>query len=192
MKKRLLILFVLSPLLTFSQSFVVTPDGLRNTDNEKLDYVEISFNGSNAEDLMKASYIYITQIMQNLIQNPRFSMSDKYIKYRIFEPYFIGYNHKGAKRQIQAYYDVELLIKDEKVICRILNLDMPAKKSKYNLVFLGNEWKNSVIYTENGDLFKAKEKDYIESYFNSRLKDYKVYVFNNRLKSFNYQNTVKE
>lgn len=184
MKKLLLVFLALTPLFTFSQSFVVTPNGLRNSDNEKLDYLEINFKGSNAEDLMKASYIYITQIMPNLIENPRFSMANKYIKYRIFEPSFIGYNHSGAKRQIQAYYDVELQIEDEKATCRILNLDMPAEKSKYNLIFMGDKWKNSVIYTQDGDLFKVKEKGYIENYFNSKLKEYIVYVFNNRLKSF--------
>jgi hypothetical protein len=177
MKKVLLALLVLLiPLITYAQSFVVTPEGLKDASDNQKSYIVINCDNESAENIYNKTIKYINESMKNPDNSIKSDVKNDYIRYSVFIPDFIKYSNSGAKIQIQANFDIEFRFKDGKVRYEIISLKMPAKNYKYEVSFSGNKWSGYPIFENNGKLFKEKEKAAIEVFFNTLLSDYQSYL----------------
>lgn len=173
---RIIFLLFFLPVLGYAQSFVVTPDGLRDANNMDNAYVVVEQDGVSAEELYNNTIRYINQNMKNPESSIKSEIKGDYIRYSVYVPDFIKYSNSGAKIDIEAFFDVEFRFKDNRIRYEIVSLKMPSKKYKYGVEFKGSKWSSYPIYENNGKLFKENEKQDIELFFNTFLSDYISYL----------------
>ncbi len=174
--KNILLLFLLIPIVCSAQSFVVTPDGLKDRENLKNSFVVVTKENTSAEELYNTSIKYVNEQMKNPGSSIKSDIKGDYIRYSVYIPEIILYSNSGSKRKIQGFFDVEFRFKDNRVRYEIVSISMPDKDSKYEVVFSGSKWSGYPIYEKNGKLFKEKEKEELELFFNALLSTYVSYL----------------
>lgn len=174
MRKLISILFVVLSLTTFAQKFTVTPNGLRDSEDEEKNYVVIEVDGLTAKQLYDNTLKYITKSYNNPDEVLKGQIEGDYIKFDTYVPEMFYYSNSGAKMQIDTKYTTELKFKDNKVRLEIVSLDMYHPNSNTKVLFSGGIFEGYVIYKKNGTLFKEEAKQDIENYFNSVIEDLKL------------------
>lgn len=176
MRSSILWFIAFFPILCSSQSFIVTPDGLKNSSDVDKSFIIINIDNKTAEELYNTTVRYINEQMTNPESSIKSSIKGDYIRYSMYVPEIIRYSNSGSKRKIQAYFDIEFRFKDNRIRYEITSIRMPDKDSKNEVVFSGSKWTSYPIFEKNGKLFKENEKNNIEAFFNTLLSNYISYI----------------
>ena len=166
MKKLILSLFALLPLLATAQSFTLTPNGFVNADDPTKTFIVVEMEGTQAELFNRAK-----TAITSMWNSPKDVLSFN-------EPDIVIVNGNASdlmsiKKIFTTYYDVpyrlQLMFKNGKV-----RIDAPQAEKGYNIekrsaVYLGqgkNHGADFYIFNEKGELKEAKNKAAVEAYFN--------------------------
>lgn len=183
MRKIILLTMIAFSALSFGQSLVVTPIGLKDSiDNEK-SYVVINAQGKTAKELYENAIKYI---------NKNYKSPNDVIKGKIEGEYLSFITHASSIAYAQFYptksygkhqrsfpydlkYTVELNFKDGKVKYEIISLSMVLSSGEpnYELHFIEDKGFiiiNPGIYSKEGVVINGMAKRQIEAYYNSQIK----------------------
>lgn len=157
MKKLLLIiitLFIVSQ--TYAQSFELTSEGLKNTQDKSKEYVVIEFPNMTKEQIFEKSRMYLTSIYVSANDVMSTSGTDLIAINGATEvPYHDGLHN--CKANIK--YRVNMSFKDNKAKfeCVIYDMKMYFNSKTYPLEFVKGGLYNG-LYKKNGELTTGGEK----------------------------------
>lgn len=169
MKKLVLLSMVLISTLTYSQKIVVTPNGLRDANDNEKTYVVINAEGKSAKQLYDNAVKYINKNYKSPDDVIKGKTDGEYLKFITHTSNFLVVNNSGAKISIDCDYTIELNFKDGKIKLEIIALDMYAQTGGYKVLFTGGAFDGYPIYNKKGDLKRPDTKAEIEAYFNSQI-----------------------
>jgi len=169
MKKLILLSLVAISTLSYSQKLSVTPDGLRDANDNEKTYVVINAEGKSAKQLYDNALKYINKNYKSPDDVIKGKTDGEYLKFITHVSNFLVVNNSGAKIPIDADYTTELNFKDGKVKFEIIVLDMYAQTGGYKVLFTGGAFEGYPIYNKKGDLKRPDTKSEIETYFNSQI-----------------------
>lgn len=183
MKNLIYLLLLMVSITSYGQKFVVTPNGLRDgNDNEKT-FLVIEIKGFDSKQLYDKSVKFINEKMANPKECIKSQIENEYLRYNNNVSNFMYYNNGGAKLSIAANFAIELRFKDEKIKYEIINLEMIEddircinNKMHQSVLFSGGIFQGYVIYNKKGTLFKEEAKQDIEIFFNSIVKEFIDYM----------------
>jgi hypothetical protein len=167
MKK--LVLFSLIALCTFTygQKLNVTPNGLRDANDNEKTYVVINCEGKTAQELYNNAIKYINKKYKNPDEVIKSKIEGEYLRFNTYKPTFLLLKNSGVNILFKANYTTELSFKDGRVKYEITELNI-INDSNFSLVFTGSgiQW---FIYNKNGELKRADAKTQIEDYFKGEI-----------------------
>nr|WP_315180422.1 DUF4468 domain-containing protein [uncultured Flavobacterium sp.] len=166
MKK--IILFVLLGIsnIIYSQKIIVTPNGLRNSEDNEKSFVVIPVDGKNAKQIYDDMVKYINKTYKGGEEVITGKTDGEYLKFKTFVPNFASLKN-GMKIYFKANYTTELSFKDGKIKYEIIDIKM-TNDSNYELYFTGSGF-SFYIYDKNGKLKREETKIEIEKYFNENI-----------------------
>lgn len=180
MKNFLSILLISLSLTGFAQQYTVTPNGLKNSNDNEKSYLVLEVDGLSSKQLYDNAMRYIKQNYANPEEVLKGEIDGEYIKFDTYVENFLLYNNSGAKIPIEAKYTTELKFKDSKVRYEIIFLDMYYYNVSLNtttkVLYSGGLFDGYIIYKKNGKLFKEETKLDIEKHFNSQANDILVFL----------------
>ena len=161
-------------LVTFSyaQKFTVTPEGLRNFEDNEKEYVVIQIEGMTAKELYDNSIKHINKNPDEVLKE---TIEAEYLSYDTYKYSLLFIKNGGIKQFFSAKYTTELNFKDGKIKYEIIELEMHHIDNNMSLYFTG-EGSNWMIYNKNGVLKRSNAKTDIENYFNAEIKVLKEYL----------------
>lgn len=170
MKKTITLLTLLASFAMNAQYFKVTPQGLKDTNEDKT-YVVLEFPNQTKEAIYTKSIKYIHQSFKNPEHVIKSDLKNESIRYISYKPNGMKVNNSGAKIQVDIKYAVQLDFKDGKVKYEIVDQDFGG------FTYSGNIWKGYPIWNENnGKLRLEDEKTELENHFNTIVTDYVNYI----------------
>lgn len=151
-----------------SQSFVVTPDGLRDSANTINSFIVIEAPGLTAEQLYNNTIKMINKMYKNPNEVITGNLENEMIKFQTFQGAMFKYPNGYLKVWIDAKFVTEITFKDGKAKFEIVDLDMyNSNDRKYHVLFSGAALSGYIVYNNKGKLVKESAKEDIENYFNS-------------------------
>lgn len=178
LKKLNMIIFIIAlfiNLQSYGQKLIVTPDGLRNSDNTEQSYVVIEIEGKSAKQLFDNAKKCIIQTYKNPDLVQKGTIENEYIKFDTYVPYIASINAGLSEIKYDAKYVTELNFKDGKVKYEIINLEIMTNGAPLNFTPQGafGGW---YIYNKKGVLKQESTKQEIETYFNEQIKNLTAYL----------------
>jgi len=169
MKKIILLSLIAISTLSYSQKLSVTPNGLRDVNDNEKTFVVINAEGKTAKQLYDNALKYINKNYKSPDDVIKGKTDGEYLKFITHVSNFLVVNNSGAKIPIDADYTIELSFKDGKAKFEIIALDMYAQTGGYKVLFTGGAFDGYPIYNKKGDLKRPDTKTEIETYFNSQI-----------------------
>lgn len=173
MKKTILFFLMLFSATTYGQKFIVTPDGLRDSENPDQTFIILKADSMTARQLYDNAIKYVNKNFKNPQNVIKGQIEGEYFSFDTYNENFIMIMNVITKVYFVAKYRTALTFKDGKVKYEIEDLEMyvPSKmvsgsfipKIPLNFTGGGLTW---YIYNKKGELKKEAAKADIESYFN--------------------------
>lgn len=158
MKKFILFFFVITCVNSYAQKFVVSPEGLRNAENNELFYVVLEVNETEAKQLYDNAFNgFFKEINDKYDFVIEQEIPGEYVKYQITAPKVFNYTNSGNEISLDARYTTELEFRDGLVRFEIISLEIKESDSKKELQF-------------------EKAKTEIENYFNNQVEQIQKYL----------------
>jgi hypothetical protein len=177
--KRLLFLLGFLPVLAFAQSFVVTPDGLKNVKDSTSSFLVLNFEGQPVEQLYAKTIKFVNEYTVSPADDLKGNIKDEYVRFSSVQP-GLFYNKSGlVNAPVDCSYDTELKFKDGKVRLEFNSIEMSISASGFPVLFSGPTFGHFVIFNDKGQLINAEAKKAIEDYFNNQVKLYVSYLNKN-------------
>jgi Domain of unknown function (DUF4468) with TBP-like fold len=173
----LLSFFFLS-ISTYSQSFIITSNGLKSVSDSTKSYIVIYVDSVSAKDLYSRAYSYIQHTWKNPDIANNGKVEGEFLHVKTFvSAAVIAKGNLGAKIPLDFKYAVNLDFRDGKVKYEIADLDIETSPSAGDYPFFIEYHKGLVwcMYEKDGTVVKKQQgtKDQMESYFNSQLLELK-------------------
>lgn len=173
--------------LSYGQTFVLTPNGLRDSLDTEKSYVVINVEGKTAKQL----YDNAVKFINKAYSNPNFVIKGQtdgeYLKYDTHASDFISFKNSFLVAKFDVDYTTELNFKDGKVKFEIINLDMNNRtQNGVNRLLLIGNMMSLGIYNKKGDLKRADAKIQIENFFNIQVNQLSIALNENNKKTDNW------
>ncbi|MDA3954261.1 MAG: hypothetical protein PF485_11485 [Bacteroidales bacterium] len=168
MKKLLLFALIILSFTGYGQKFTVTPEGLRDSENNENTYVVIDAPNMTAKQLYDNAVKYINQNYKNPEEVIKGQTDGEYLKFETYTQQIGQLKSLGFMHYFSGQYYTELYFKDGKVKFEIITFEMLDTQNKTKLYFSGGglDW---VIYKKNGKLSYPEMKTDLENYFNEKI-----------------------
>ena len=176
MKKIILIALIFFSLCGYSQKFIVTPEGIKDSLNIDKSYVVINVEGKTAKGLYEGVINYINVTYKNPKDILKGNVENEFISFETFVANFPLTKNGYAKMDIGTKYTTTLTFKDGKIKCEISDIKMKAIDSQYEVLFSGGAFSGYPIYNKSGELKREETKKDIEKYFNNVIKNISDYL----------------
>ena len=187
MKKSILLSMIFFCSLSYGQTFVLTPNGLRDSLDTERSYVVINAGGKSAKQLYDNAIKYINKNYKNPDEVIKGKTDGEYLKYNTHASDFISFKNSFLKAKFDVDYTTELNFKDGKVKFEIIDLDMNKRTQNgvNRLLIIGNMMSLG-IYNKKGDLKIADAKIQIENFFNIQVNQLSIDLLENNKKTDNW------
>lgn len=177
MKKIIFIFFILFCNLSFGQSFIVTPNGLRDAQDLEKSYVVIKVDSMTARQLYDNAMRYIAFNYKNPDNVIKSKVEGEYLK---INTRGINICVIGKQTLVDGKYTTEISFKDGKVKYEIIELEMYTT-DRYGdggltVNFIQSCSICSGIYNKKEILKEITGKIGIESYFNQEIKSFTKFL----------------
>jgi hypothetical protein len=157
--------FLLISISAFGQKFVVTPKGLRDSNDTTKIFLVINCEGKSAKELYENALKYLNQNYKNPQEVLKGQIESEYLSFVTSSPSVITFRRSGGHPTYYTTYRTELNFKDEKVKYEIQDIEIKGVNGG-RLFFSGNPFTTVAIYNLNGELKYADAKTVVEDYFN--------------------------
>lgn len=153
-----------------AQQLVVTPEGLRDSENSERTFLVINAEGVTAKDLYDNAVRYITKSYKNPEEVIKGNIEGEYLKFNTYSYGVFNVKNGMAKVLCSMDYTIELSFKDGKVKFELVDLDIYDDNTRtYHVIFTGGRLEGYPIYAKNGKLRLPDTKAELESYFNTKI-----------------------
>lgn len=179
MRKIILLSMIAFSALSYAQSLVVTPLGLRDANDNEKTFVVINAEGKTAKELYYDAIKYINRNYKSPNDVIKGKIEGEYLRFISHASSIISvkfYPKKFPKQRAIRYpldCTVELNFKDGKVKYEITNWKADAD-GLFELQLIENQGLlmviNPGIYSKKGEVVNDIAKYQIETYFNSQIK----------------------
>ncbi len=169
MKKLILLTLIALSTISYGQKINVTPNGLRDLNDNEKTFVVINAEGKSAKQLYDNALKYINKNYKSPDDVVKGKTDGEYLKFITHVDNFLVVINSGAKIPINADYTIELNFKDGKAKFEVIALDMYAQNGGYKVIFTGGAFDGYPIYNKKGILKRPDTKTEIESYFNQQI-----------------------
>lgn len=164
---------------SYGQTLVVTPEGLRNTEELEKTFVVINVEGKTAKELYDASVKYIHKTYQDPDHVIKGNIENDFLSFSTHQPNFMTIKVSFLKLDYTIDYTCALSFKEGKVKFEITSIEM-YEKGKFPLLFKGQGALSAYyIYNPKNELKRQDAKDQIENYFNTQIALYKQQITEN-------------
>ena len=177
MKNLFLIWLFMSSNFIFGQKLIVTPDGLRDLNDNNKTFIVINSDGKTSKLLYDNSLKYINKNYKSPEDVIKGKIEEEYLKFNTHVDNFLIVNNSGAKIPINADYTIELNFKDGKVKFEVTSIDMYTKNGSYKVLFNGGAFDGYPIFNKKGELKRPETKKEIETYFNEQINSLSEFLF---------------
>jgi len=168
MRKIILLSMIAFCTLSYAQSLVVTPLGLRDANDNQKTFVVINMEGKTTIELYENAIKYINKNYKSPNDVIKGKIEGEYLSFITHAEDFIPVKILGRTHYYGAGYTTELNFKDGKVKYEIINLDMKHRTgSPFRFIKDLYAWG---IYNKKGEVLNDGAKVQIENYFNSQIK----------------------
>ena len=168
MKKLTLLPLIVLCTLTYGQKLNVTPNGLRDAEDNEKTYVVINAEAITAKQLYDNAIKYINKNYKSPEDVIKSKIDGEYIKFDTHVSNFLFVLNSGVKVFIDADYTIELSFRDERVKFEVISLHM-YNSHKYEVMFTGGVTEGFPIWDKKGKLRRPDTKTDIEFYFNDQI-----------------------
>jgi len=177
--------------LSYAQSLVVTPLGLRDANDPEKTFVVINADGKTAKELYDIAIKYINKNYKSTNDDIKGNIDGEYISFNTHIVNFVTVVINLMPLSYDANHTIELNFKDGRVKYEVINLQMNYRQNKEPFLYNGKNAKTTLdknkevspflfigklftpgIYTPNLSLKRPKAKAQIEDYFNSQIKSF--------------------
>lgn len=173
--------------LSYGQTFVLTPNGLRDSLDTEKSYVVINVEGKTAKQLYDNAIKYINKNYKNPDEVIKGKTDSEYLKYDTHASDFISFKNSFLTAKFDVDYTTELSFKDGKVKFGIINLDMNKRtQNGVNRLLLIGNMMSLGIYNKKGDLKRGDAKIQIENFFNTQVSQLSIDLNENNKKADNW------
>jgi hypothetical protein len=162
-------LAVISSVLS-AQTFIVTPDGLRDSSDNKKYYIVLQMPGRSASQLYSTCLKELIRNRSGKERTVTASTENEFIKYETLDKTFMIVNNGGAKILFSARYTIELSFKDGRIRVEPTLLNMFSGELGIPIVFTGGLLDGYAIYDKKGNLKRPVIKSDLERYFSDLVK----------------------
>lgn len=171
MKRLFLIVFIgLISLSTFAQQFELTPDGLKDANDNSKDFIVLPYEGKTASELYNICKLYVNKTMTDPKSSIIADVDKEYLRYKIFTPEIFSFSKMLTKLQVEAFYQVEMRFRDGRIRYSIENLELTFKEGGKPFYISASKMKGWAFFDNNGKLLMKNEKEKLENYFNEKVK----------------------
>ena len=177
MRKLSLLLFCISSLLCFSQSFVATPSGLVCAADETKEYVVVSFEGISAERLYQLTQNFRQKHYANPTKVIQVDITNEFLSINTFAGRFMNFSHWGVSMGVDINFTAEFSFKDGKIKIQFTNCKMKfSDNARNDLPYISNgmSWG---VFDKKANPTKDLPEQY-ENYFNKYVSDYMLFINN--------------
>jgi len=174
MKKAILMMLLVVCQIGFSQSFSVTPYGLKDSQNNENGFIVLNFEGKTAKQLYDLSINFINKSYKNPDKVIKGKVEGEFLSFDTYADNFISIKNGFVKSEFNTQYTTKLSFKDGKVRFEIIALSM-YNGSGFELGFMGGGG-GFFVYNKKGDLKKEDAKTQLENYFNKRVLSLSEYL----------------
>ncbi|WP_165040958.1 hypothetical protein [Dysgonomonas sp. ZJ709] len=172
MKRLYYILLAITPLFSFGQQYVLTPNGLADSMDITKDYLVITEEDKTADELYEICRKNLYTISQNTNIKVIGEIANEYIRYSMEVPTIAVIKKLGVGLIAEAYFDVEIRFKDGRIRHQVTNLRMPFRGDDMNQLSLtGSKWGGWAVFDKKGNVSLKDQKLQIENYFNQSVAD---------------------
>ena len=171
MKRLMFILLASISITAYGQKLVVTPNGLRNADDNEKNFIVLNLPEMTAQQLYEKTIKYINKNYKNPEEVIKGKTENEYLKFETYNPSLLFIKNGGLKQFFSAQYTTELSFKDGKIKYEIIELKMNHTQNNMTLYLTGGglDW---AIYNKKGELKREQAKIDIETYFNGQITDF--------------------
>lgn len=167
MKKILLLFFLCS--FMYGQKLVVTPNGLRSSDDLENSYVIIPVEGKTANELYSSALKYIHTTYKNPESVIKGNIENEFLSFSTHQSGFMIIKVSFLKVAYSIDYTCALSFKDGKVKFEIASIEM-YEKGNFPLLFKGQgALSGYYIYNNKDELKRQDAKDQLESFINMQI-----------------------
>jgi hypothetical protein len=161
-------LLMCSTLVSFGQKIVVTPNGLRDSENSDKTFVVIDAEGKTSKQLYDNSIKYVNKNYKNPDHVIKSKIEGEYLRFITHVDNFLIIYNGGVKVSVDVDYTIDLSFKDSKVKFEISEINMYG--GDFPVLFTGGAFDGYPIYNKKLDLKRPETKTDIENYFNLKIK----------------------
>lgn len=170
MKKVIALLMVLLPFLASAQSFVLTPDGFKNSEDESKNFIVVPMEGTQTE-LYNRAKTAVT-IMWNSPKDVMSYNEPEIIVVNGFSSGDLFIKTIGITNYFDFNYRLQIQFKEGRIRIDAPSVDKATIPGKdYELYFCGGKGgsmgKVNYVFDQNGKLKQGKIKEQAEKYFNA-------------------------
>ena len=175
--KKVLLLFLSIPALCFSQSFVATVTGLKDSEKIENGYVVLSFTGKSAEQL----YDLTNKFCQKYYVGPKTALKsdikNEYLKIATYEKQFLVLQTGmfGESYYSDLNFAANFSFKDSKVKFEVSELKMYDSFGEHEVFYTSPGGLTWCIFKSNGKTNKNLPIVF-QKYFNKYIADYVLFV----------------
>ena len=187
--KRLLSVLLFIPIIGFSQSFVLTPSGLRDAQDSNKSYVVIEVPNKTAKQLYEKSMNFLREYYKNPDKVIKSTIDSEMIRFEGYQGNLSTIDFGVLvkyKFPLNSSYSIELKFKDGKIKYEILQmgLTIPLQNGDhpFGLVQPKGTWNSDNVWNRKGELAHPQTKSDIENSFNARVLGLKEYLTNEKKK----------
>jgi len=176
-----LVFMALLPAMSFAQSFVLTPYGLRDSKDTSKTYIILDSLNMTAKQLFDKSANFIKEEAKNPDFAIKSQVDGEYIRFGGYQPEISGFIQKMLFKlhyAINAGYEIELRFRDNKVKYEIRELNLTSKQLNSNdpiaiyhlyqqKAFIG--WDQFYVWDKTLQLKNPDIKNDIQTFFNQKI-----------------------
>ena len=171
MRKIILLTMIAFCSLSYAQTFVVTPDGLRDSTDTDKTFVVIKAEGKSAKELYDNSIKYINRNYKSPNDVIKGKIEGEFLSFITLAKNAFTIKYMGLSMSYDLDYSIEIYFKEGKI-----KLEIISNKFHHDTAELCFIEDNSLIYycrgiyNKKGKLLRPDAKNGIEIYFNSQIK----------------------
>jgi len=163
----------------YSQRFQVTPDGMRDYDKIKNNYIIFNLKNRSAKIIYENTLRYVNKTYSDPPSMIKGNYRNEFISYKNVHKDFMTFTYNTRKVPICIEYLIKIDIKKDRIKFEITDVIMYEQdiRERYYVFFKQKTFANIFyIYNRRGGLMRPQEKQIIENYFNGQINTILHYI----------------
>jgi Domain of unknown function (DUF4468) with TBP-like fold len=170
MKKALLLIMISLATFSFGQKYVLTTDGLKDSENNEKTFLVVKFSGKKAKELYERMVKYADKNFKapNIVMKDQ--VENESMTFKTNLPSFIFIKYMGANTYYDVKFTTEINFKDDRIKFEVKDFEVGNARLKIPYIAT-KESQMYGFYDQNKTLKMDTEKQKIEDYFAKQIQE---------------------